>query len=123
MSNESSINYLTSPIDSIDCTFQSQPSFDSGIATQTTSSIIHEQVIQTESSTFSNAHAKSKVWNYFTKPYGPLQSRKTKCHECGIEFSYHSSLSLLKYHLKNKHKIDIFTNLSQVKRQSQQQIP
>ncbi|CAG8504362.1 5492_t:CDS:2 [Diversispora eburnea] len=52
-------------------------------ATQTTSPIIHEQEIQIESSTSSNAHAKSKVLELFTKPYGPPKSRKTKCHECG----------------------------------------
>ncbi|RHZ60182.1 hypothetical protein Glove_357g21 [Diversispora epigaea] len=89
------------------------------ITTQTNSSIIHEQEVQIESST-SNAHVKSKVWDYFTKPYGPPQSRKTKCSICKIEFSYHGSPSSLKYHLKNKHKIDMSTNLSQVKRQSQQ---
>ncbi|RHZ77902.1 hypothetical protein Glove_169g66 [Diversispora epigaea] len=72
------------------------------------------------SSISSNSHTKSKVWDYFTKPYGPPQSRKTKCHECGNEFSYHGSTSSLKYHLKNRHKIDMSTNLSQVNRQSQQ---
>ncbi|CAG8556618.1 8299_t:CDS:2 [Diversispora eburnea] len=87
--------------------------------TQTTSSIIDEHEVQIESSKSSNAHAKSKVWDYFNKPYGPLGSRKTKCSICKIEFSYHGSPSSLKYHLKNKHKIDISTNLSQMKRQSQ----
>ncbi|RHZ72007.1 hypothetical protein Glove_248g19 [Diversispora epigaea] len=60
---------------------------------------------------FNNSHAKSKVWNYFTKPYGPPKSRKTKCHECGNEFLYHDSPSSLKYHLKNIHKIDLSNNL------------
>ncbi|RHZ72003.1 hypothetical protein Glove_248g17 [Diversispora epigaea] len=47
-----------------------------------------------------NSHAKSKVWKYFTKPYDPPKSRKTKCHECGNEFSYHDSPSSLKYHFQ-----------------------
>ncbi|RHZ71996.1 hypothetical protein Glove_248g25 [Diversispora epigaea] len=134
MSNESSIYYLIPPIDDI---FQSNLSFDSETSlhreqyitigtksslineqdTATTSFIIHEQEIEIESN---NSYAKSKVWDYFTKPYGPSKSRKTKCHECGREFSYHGSPTTLKYHLKNKHKIDISNNLSQVKRQSQQ---
>ncbi|CAG8504379.1 5493_t:CDS:2 [Diversispora eburnea] len=136
MHNESIINYLISPIDD---TFQFRLSFDSGTSLHreqditgttsslineqdiaTTSSIIHEQEIQIESSTFSNSHAKSKVWNYFTKPYGPSQSRKTKCHECGNEFSYYGSTSSLKYHLVHRHKIDMSTNLSHVKRHSRQ---
>ncbi|RHZ71992.1 hypothetical protein Glove_248g29 [Diversispora epigaea] len=125
MVDESSINYLSSSIDSTDYIpdyfYVSSPIHEQDIAIQTTSSIIHEQEIQIESSTSSNAHVKSKVWDYFTKPYGPPKSRKTKCHKCKIEFSYHGSPSSLKYHLKNKHKIDISTNLSQVKRQSQQQ--
>ncbi|CAG8531240.1 8217_t:CDS:2 [Diversispora eburnea] len=124
MPNESTINHL-SPIED---TFQSQLSFDSRISsliyeqdidTQTTSYIIQEQEIQIKSSTPSNAHVKSKVWDYFTKPYGPSKSRKTKCSICKIEFSYHGAPFSLKYHLKNKHNIDLSTNLSQVKRQSQ----
>ncbi|CAG8620135.1 7658_t:CDS:2, partial [Diversispora eburnea] len=71
--------------------------------------IIHEQEI-IESS---NSHAKSKVWDYFTKPYGLPKSRKANCHECGNIFSYHGSTSTLKYHLVHRHKIDISTNLSQ----------
>ncbi|RHZ77897.1 hypothetical protein Glove_169g65 [Diversispora epigaea] len=133
MSNKNSINYLIPPIDD---TFQFQLSFDSEtslhreqdiITTGSKSSLINEQDIATTSSheqeieiESSNSHAKSKVWNYFTKPYGPPLSRKTKCHKCGNEFSYHGSPSSLKYHLKNKHKIDISNNLSQVKRQLQQ---
>ncbi|RHZ71985.1 hypothetical protein Glove_248g7 [Diversispora epigaea] len=121
MSNDSSINYL--PIDDI---FQSQSlhreqdiTTEQDIATQATPPIIQEQEI-IESNISSKTHTKSKVWDYFTKPYGPPQSRKTKCSICKIEFSYHGSTSSLKYHLKNKHKIDMSINLSQVKRQSQQ---
>ncbi|RHZ71988.1 hypothetical protein Glove_248g8 [Diversispora epigaea] len=95
-------------------TFQS---LEQEITTGTTSPIIHEQEIEIESS---NSPSKIKVWDYFTKPYGPPQSRKTKCSICKIEFSYHGSTSSLKYHLKNRHKIGMSTNLSQVKRQSQQ---
>ncbi|RHZ72005.1 hypothetical protein Glove_248g12 [Diversispora epigaea] len=119
-----------------DDTFQSQLSFDSeslhceqDITTRTTSSLINEKDIETTSPTIqeqeieiesNNSHTKIKVWDYFTKPYGPPQSRKTKCSICKIEFSYHGSTSSLKYHLKNRHKIDMSINLSQVKRQSQQ---
>ncbi|CAG8531222.1 8216_t:CDS:2 [Diversispora eburnea] len=125
MSNESTINCLF-PIALIDDTFQSQLSFDyemslhheqdtitgtmlsliyeQDIDTQTTSSIIDEQKIQIESNTPSNAHAKSNVWDYFTKPYGPPKSLKTKCSICKIEISYHGSPSSLKHHLNNKHK-------------------
>ncbi|RHZ77900.1 hypothetical protein Glove_169g64 [Diversispora epigaea] len=82
--------------------------------TATTSSIIYEQV-QIESS---DSCTKSEVWKYFIKSYGLPQSRKTKCSICNMEFSYHGSTTSLKYHLKNKH--NIYTNLSQVKRQLQQ---
>lgn len=63
----------------------------------------------------SNAHEKCIVWDHFAKPYGPPKSLKTKCHRCGMEFSYHGSPSSLKYHLIHKHNIDIPTNLVQVK--------
>ncbi|CAG8546884.1 1551_t:CDS:1, partial [Diversispora eburnea] len=115
MPNENSINYLISPI-----TTGTTMSLINEQDIATTTPIIHEQEIQIESSTSSNAHVKSKVWDYFTKPFGSPKSRKTKCHECENEFSYHGSTSSLKYHLVHRHKIDISTNLSQVKRQSQQ---
>ncbi|RHZ71987.1 hypothetical protein Glove_248g5 [Diversispora epigaea] len=56
------------------------------------------------------SNTKSKVWDYFTKPYGPPKSRKTKCHECENEFSYHGSTSSMNYHLTHKHNIDTSTN-------------
>ncbi|RHZ71989.1 hypothetical protein Glove_248g9 [Diversispora epigaea] len=46
------------------------------------------------------------------------KTRKTKCRECGKEFSYHGSTSSLKYHLIHRHNIKMSTNLNQVKRQS-----
>ncbi|RHZ72002.1 hypothetical protein Glove_248g15 [Diversispora epigaea] len=86
------------------------------------SSIIHEE-IQIKSSTSSNTLTKSKVWDYFTNPYGPPQSRKTKCHECRNEFSYHGSTSSLIYHLFHKHNIKMSTNSSQVVKRQLQKIP
>ncbi|RHZ71984.1 hypothetical protein Glove_248g3 [Diversispora epigaea] len=132
MPNESSIDNTIPLIDSIDyidsgtflhreqdITIETTSSLiiEHDIAIETTSSIIHEQEIEIESS---NSHSKIKVWDYFSKPYGPPKSRKTKCSICKIEFSYHGSTSSLKYHLKNRHKIDMSMNLSQVKRKSQQ---
>ncbi|CAG8589796.1 6196_t:CDS:2 [Diversispora eburnea] len=98
-------------MDSIDYTFHneqdiitaSSPIHEHGIAT--TSSIIHEQEIEIESSTSSNVHTKSKVWDYFTKPYGPPKVAKQ---------------NVMNYHLSHRHRIDVCTNLSQVKRQSLQ---
>ncbi|CAG8589776.1 6195_t:CDS:2 [Diversispora eburnea] len=91
-----------------------------GIDAQTKSSTIDEQEIRIKSSTSSDTYVESKVLDYFTKPYGPSESRKTKCSICKIEFSYPGLPSSLKYHLMNKHKIGMLTNLSQVDRQSQQ---
>ncbi|RHZ48459.1 hypothetical protein Glove_551g61 [Diversispora epigaea] len=100
MSNESDINYLISSIDSIDSidyTFQSQFSFDSGTSLYhriTTSFTIHEQEIQIKFSTSSNVHAKSKVWDYFTKPYGNnIEQYKFKSNEKIIITSRRSNFS------------------------------
>ncbi|CAG8522850.1 2899_t:CDS:2 [Diversispora eburnea] len=75
-------------------------------------SSIENNSIQTNTTTTSSyTNRKSKVWDYFSMPYG-IPNSKTKCHECGKEFSYSGSPSSLKYHLAHKHNIDIFTNNS-----------
>lgn len=105
--------------------FQSENSFNSvqEIITQNSTTALHEQEIQVESIESIKSYdsgEKSKVWDYFTKPYDHPKSYNAKCYKCGMEFSCNGQVFPLKYHLINLHGIDISTNLSQIKKQLRQ---
>lgn len=88
--------------------FDSQISFpeqDSVESNSSQSNVTNTSYYHTNNT--NNTNRKSKVWNYFTTPYG-IPNSKTKCYECGKEFSYSGSPSSLKYHLAHKHNINMF---------------